>query len=179
MDNCKLKWTVLEIEIFNLLSLQAGERFSQREVAKLLDVSPTAVSKSIPALVEKQLVSIEKTKIAHYLFFNRQNKRAVQFKRVQNLKLLYESNFVDYLIEAFAGSTIILFGSFSRGEDIHTSDIDIAVVGRKPKIVDLSNYEKLFAKSINVNIYSSWNDIHEHLRNNILNGIILHGSVEL
>lgn len=77
------------------------------------------------------------------------------------------------------GGTIILFGSYAKGEDTYDSDIDIAVVGRSDKMLELERYEKVLGRTINVNFYDSWKAIHKNLKNNILNGIILHGSVDL
>ena len=98
---------------------------------------------------------------------------------MENLKNLYTSGLSDYLEKELAGSTVILFGSYSKGEDTNTSDIDIAVIERKDKMLELEKYEKILNRKINVNFYDSWKKIHENLKNNILNGIILHGGVEL
>jgi Mn-dependent DtxR family transcriptional regulator len=49
----KLKWTPLEKEIFSLLCIRAGEKLSQREIAKILKVFPTAVANSLQKLKEK------------------------------------------------------------------------------------------------------------------------------
>ncbi|MBI2045750.1 nucleotidyltransferase domain-containing protein [Candidatus Pacearchaeota archaeon] len=74
---------------------------------------------------------------------------------------------------------IILFGSYSRGEDTKTSDIDLAVIGRKDKILDLYEFEASLNRKINVNFYESWKKIHIHLKNNLLDGIIFSGAVDL
>jgi len=111
--------------------------------------------------------------------FNRENYKAIELKRVENLKMIYISGLSDFLEEKFPGTTIILFGSYARGEDIHSSDIDIAIIGGKDKFLNLEPLENLLKRKININFYSSWKDIHKHLKNNILNGIILTGSVEL
>jgi predicted nucleotidyltransferase len=103
----------------------------------------------------------------------------MQLKRVDNLKHLYESGIVNYLETECAGATIILFGSFSRGEDTIHSDIDIAVIGRKEKQLNLTNYEKQFERKININYYESFQKIHKHLKENLANGIILVGGFEL
>ena len=50
MDIYKIKWTSLQTEIFSLLCLKAGEKLSQREIAKILEISPTAVANSIKDL---------------------------------------------------------------------------------------------------------------------------------
>lgn len=179
MDIYKLNLTILEQEIFSLLCIRAGEKLSQREVAKILNVSPTAVSNSIKKLKDSNLIKIEKTKTINFISFNRDEQRAIELKRVENLKNLYISGLSDYLEKELAGAIVILFGSYAKGEDTNTSDIDIAVVERKDKMIELEKYEKILNRRININFYDSWKSINTHLKNNILNGIILHGGVEL
>lgn len=179
MGTYKLNFTILELEIFSFLCMKAGEKLSQREIAQALGVSPTAVSNAVRNLTAKNMVKVEKTKTINFISFNRDNPKAVELKRVENLKQIYVSGLSDFLEEKLAGSTIIVFGSYARGEDTKTSDIDIAVIGRKDKLLNLETFEKTMDRQINLNFYKSWKDIHVHLKNNILNGIILHGSVEL
>ncbi len=177
MDIYKLKWTQLEQGIFSLLCLRSGEKLSQREIAKMLKVSPTAVANSLKKLEKDNLVKIEKLKTINFVSFNRDNHTAVKLKRAENLKNIYLSGLFDYLERELAGSTVILFGSYSFGEDSQNSDIDIAVVERKSKTLNLEEYEKILNRKVNINFYGSFKKIQKHLRNNILNGIILHGSV--
>ena len=179
MDIYKLKWTRLQTDIFSLLCLKAGEKLSQREIAKLLKVSPTAVANSLKELKEFNFIKVEKTKTINFVSFNRENPKAVELKRVENLKNIYLLGLSDYLEKELAGGSIILFGSYSMGEDTNSSDIDIAVIERKDKILHLEEYEKNLNRKVNVNFYSSWKNIHEHLKNNILKGILLHGDIEL
>ncbi len=179
MDISKVNFTSLELEIFSLLCIKAGEELSQREIAQILKVSPTAVMNSIKKLKETGLINLKKTKTINFISFNRDNKRAIELKRIENLKNIYISELFNYLETALAGSTIILFGSYSKGEDTNNSDIDLAIIGRKDKILNLEKYEKTLNRKININFYDNWNNIHKHLKNNILNGIVLVGGVEL
>jgi len=179
MDTYKLNFTVLELEVLSFLSIRAGEKLSQREIAKALNVSPTAVANAVRNLAAKELIKVERTKTINFISFNRDNPKAIELKRVENLKQMHLSGLSGFLEESLAGSTIILFGSYARGEDTKTSDIDIAVIGRKDKLLDLKAFEKTLNRQINVNFYDSWKGIHKNLKNNILNGIVLHGSVEL
>lgn len=179
MDLCKLNFTIVEVETFSYLAMKAGEDLSQREIAIALNISPTAVANAVKTLIKKNLITIKKTKTINFISFNRDNPEAIAMKRVQNLKQIYLSGLLDYLKVPLAGATIILFGSYSRGEDAKKSDIDFAVIGRKSKALDLKEFEKTLNRPININFYDSWDDIHKHLKNNILNGIILSGSVEL
>ena len=179
MDIYELKWTSLQSEIFSLLCLKAGEKLSQREMAKILKVSPTAVANSLKKLRDEGFVKVEKTKTINFVSFNREEKRAVELKRVENLKNIYLSGLSDYLEAELAGGAVILFGSYSAGEDTASSDIDLAVIGRKYKRLSLEKFEGVLNRKINVNHYDSWSGMHAHLKNNILSGILLHGSVEL
>ncbi len=178
MDIYKIGFTILEFEILKFLSLRAGEKFTQRDLAKFLYVSPTAVSKSIRVLESKNFVVVEKFKNLNLVSFNVNNKSMIDFKRVENLNNIYVSGLKSFFEENFFGCTVIVFGSFSRGEDVKNSDIDIAVIGCKKKNLDLKQFESKLFRKINVNFYKSFKDIDLYLKNNILNGIILFGSVD-
>ena len=47
------------------------------------------------------------------------------------------------------------------------------------KRIDLSEFDKTLERKININFYPSFKDIHKHLRENIFNGIVLVGGIEL
>ncbi|MEK6940513.1 MAG: nucleotidyltransferase domain-containing protein [Nanoarchaeota archaeon] len=187
MDIYKLKWTKLQSEIFRLFCIKSGISLNMREIARNLKVTPTAVSKALPNLKKEEIITIKKQgKINLTLItFNRDNPRAIQLKRAENLKLIYESGLFNFLYNEFPGCTIVLFGSYSRGEDVYTekeenrSDIDIAIVGTKEKKVETAKFDTLLERAININFYESWTAIHKNLNENILNGIILTGGVEL
>ncbi len=155
---------------------------TQRQVAKELSVSPTAVSKALFELIETDLIIFEKVGKMNlsYMELNRNFDKVINLKRIENLRLIYSSGFFSKLREEFYGATIILFGSYSRGEDIFSSDVDIAVIGKKEKSLKfLEKYEELFRKKIIINFYPSFKNIHKNLKESILNGILLSGSVEL
>lgn len=184
----KLKWTRLQTEILRLLCIKAGQTLNLRGIARSLKVSPTAVSNALTELEKEELVKIKKSEAINLLAieFNRDNSKAVQLKRVENLKMIYESGLSDFLYNEFPGCTIILFGSYSKGEDVYfgsgnerNSDIDIAIIGIKSKDIDLTKFNKLLERVILVNFYKSWSEIHKHLKDNILNGIVLGGGVDI
>jgi len=161
--------------------IKVGTKLNARQISKILNVSHPAVSKALPLLEKHDLIKMFKDKETKRfsIELNRDNRKVIQLKRVDNLKLLYESGFIDFIEKEFAGGTIILFGSYSRGEDTEKSDIDLAVIERKDKIIDLEIFEKIFDRKININFYKSFKEIHKNLLDNILNGIILIGGVEL
>jgi predicted nucleotidyltransferase len=175
----KLKWTNVARTVFSFLCKRAGEKFSQREISLELNVSPTAVATAVTALAKARLVKRETMKTINFISLNREEPMAIALKRAENLKNIAISQLLTQLEESFPGATILLFGSYAFGEDTVSSDIDIAVIGRKEKAISLEKQEKLLERCINIGFYASWNDIEKELKNNILNGIILHGSVDL
>lgn len=181
MNTYKLNFTRLQNGIFRLLCIRAGTSLNQREIARMLKVSPTAVAKALPALEKEGIIRLEKGKNINLnsVVLDRESEKSVFFKRVENLKMLYECGFIKFLYAKFPGSAILLFGSYSRGEDTIKSDIDIAVIGSKDRAVSLEEFEKRLERAINLNFYDSLKTMEKNLRDNILNGIVLAGGIEL
>jgi len=181
MDMYKLKFTRLQNEIFRLLCVKVGESLNQRTISKKLNVSPTAVSKALIDLEKENLITIKKDKNMNLnlVELNRDSEGVIDLKRIENLKMIHESKVINYLEELFPGSVIILFGSYSYGEDTIKSDIDIAIIGSKEKEMNLEKFEKLLEKEIRINFYDRFNEIHKHLRSNLFNGIVLVGRIDL
>jgi predicted nucleotidyltransferase len=177
----KLKLTKLQQEILRLLFIKVGTHLNQRQIARFLEVSQPAVMKSLPGLEKEGLIKIKQDKESKRwsIEINRDSQRVMQLKRIDNLKLIYETGLAEFLEKEFAGATIILFGSYSRGEDTINSDIDIAVIGRKEKMIELSEFEKVLERKISINFYTNFSGIHKHLKENLCNGILLVGGIEL
>jgi DNA-binding MarR family transcriptional regulator len=177
----KPRFTQLQEKILSFLFENAGENFNQRNLAKKLNVSSTAIAKSIKKLEKENLIIKNKnpsTKIIS-IGLNRDNQKVIQLKRAENLKKLYESGLFDYLESNFLGGNIILFGSYSFGQDTISSDIDIAIIGNRDKELSIEKFEKILGKKIIIQFYSSFSKIHKELKENLFNGILLQGGVEL
>ena len=164
MDIYKLKFTRLQNEILRLLCIKAGMSLNQREIARILKVSPTAISKSLPLLEKEGLVEIKRKEKMNLISveLKRDNSKTISFKRIENLKLIYESGLADFLEKKFPGCDIVLFGSYSQGEDTIHSDIDIAI-NSKRKDFDLTKFDKMLERTI----------INKNLELNISKGIVL------
>ena len=177
----KLKLTNLQQEVLRLLFVKAGESLNQRAISLALGVSQPAVMKALPKIEKEDLITLSQDKGSRRwsVELNRDNHRAMQLKRADNLKLAYESGLADFLEKEFAGGTIVLFGSYSRGDDTSSSDIDIAIIGRKEKKIDLKNFERMLERKITLNFYGSWSKIHKNLKENLFNGIMIAGGAEL
>jgi len=181
METIKHKFTKLQENIFSLCCIHAGNSLNLSEIANKLKVSVTAVSKAVPLLEKETLITIQRSKKMKLVVIslNQESKKAIRAKRIENLRAMYESKLIDKLEEELYGSTVIVFGSYSRGEDIFSSDIDIATIGRKEKSINLSAYEKILNRKIVLNFYPSLKEVHKSLRENLCNGIVLMGGIQL
>ncbi len=56
---------------------------------------------------------------------NRSNELYLLEKRLYNIKSLYTSGLIKFLRIQLSNPTIVVFGSYAKGEDIENSDIDL------------------------------------------------------
>src|SRR3989338_8091277 len=93
MDMYNIKWTRLQSEIFRLLCLKSGQSLNLRGIARPLKRSPTAVSNSLRELEKEGLIKVKKAEKINLLSIelNRDSRDAIDMKRVENLKMVYES----------------------------------------------------------------------------------------
>jgi predicted nucleotidyltransferase len=85
----------------------------------------------------------------------------------------------DHMINEYFNPVIVLFGSYSRGEDIEGSDIDLYVETPKKRNFDLEKFENILKRRIQVFNYKNIREVlNIHLRNNIINGITINNFLE-
>jgi predicted nucleotidyltransferase len=100
-------------------------------------------------------------------------------KRLFNIRSLYSSGLVGSLIEEYNNPPIILFGSYARGEDVETSDVDIYVESGAKDEKDLSVFERRLGRKIHVIMSKSLPSLrNKGLANNIINGFVVSGYLE-
>ena len=153
-----------------------SREFHLRELSRLLKLSmPTIISTTDILSKEKLIIKI-KGKVLTKVLANREDANFARYKRLHNLEKIYFSGIVDYLSNAYNNpKNIILFGSFSRGDDIESSDIDIAITTNKKLDLDLTKYERISKKRINIHEVDL-DKISSEFKANLANGIVLEGS---
>lgn len=150
--------------------------FHLRELSRILKLSMPTIISSTDKLAKEKLIIKEKCRVITKVTANRDNIEFARRKRLHNLELIYNLSLINYISESYnQPKAIILFGSFSRGEDIEKSDIDIAVITNKRLNMNLSEYEKKLKKAINLHEVDL-DRISEEFKANLLNGIVLEGS---
>lgn len=161
--------------ILELLFDFPTHRFHIREIARILKISAPAVSKAVYKLEKEDLITCKREFV--FEITAKMGDKFKSLKRIHNLKKIYESGLADYLAEKFPFATIILFGSYSRGEDIEKSDIDIAILDKEKKL-ELEKFEKKLNRTINVE-FINFKKASLELKENLVNGIVLSGTLSL
>ncbi|MEK6809665.1 MAG: nucleotidyltransferase domain-containing protein [Nanoarchaeota archaeon] len=101
-------------------------------------------------------------------------------KKLYNLRSLFSSGLVDFLVQELSNPTMIIFGSYARGEDVENSDIDLYVESVKKYFPSLAKFEKKLQRKIQIFKYKDISQVeNKELANNIINGITLNGFVEV
>lgn len=162
--------------VLDLFFENPTKEFHLRELSRLLKLSMPTIITMTETFAKEELITKTKGDVMTIVAANRENNRFIRLKRVINLKNIYLSGISDYLSHCYQHPTaIILFGSFSRGEDIEMSDIDIAILTRKKIHPFLEKYEKNFKRKINIHEVVI-EKISKEFKANLYNGIILEGS---
>lgn len=145
-----------------------------REIARKVKLSPNTVRKSLTNLIKKGIV--EKRKQGNMLQFRGKldSKNYKIEKKIHNLRHIYKTGIVDYLFDFYNPKAIVLFGSYSRGEDISTSDVDIGIITVSKKRPDLSPFERKIGRKIELSLFNK-KEVSNEFFNNIINGIVLKG----
>lgn len=100
------------------------------------------------------------------------------YKQFFNLDMLKRSNLIEFIKNQCFPDCIILFGSFAKGEDVNTSDIDLYIQSKEKKL-NLEKYEKFLGRKIQLHFKEDFNQYAKELKNNIINGIVLSGYLEI
>ncbi len=126
------------------------------------------------------LLNNESNKIVSNYWGNYNNETFIGLKRSLNLYSLYSSGLISGLEEFYRfPKSIILFGSYAKGEDTSKSDVDIAIITDMEVLSELSNYEKALNRKINVTLIKNVKREDANFINSIANGIVLSGYLEV
>ena len=148
-------------------------RINVREYAKIIGVSPPTASKLLNFYNSRNLL-LRTTYKNNILFFaNKDNRDFIDLSRIYWRNEL--ENLLSYLEKKLVDPAIILFGSLSKAEVKHDSDIDLAVFAQKKNLTILS-FEKSLKRKVQIFWFDSFQVMkNKELSNSILNGYILTG----
>lgn len=162
---------------------------SLSELAKELKISKKTASEIVNAFLKEGFLLKEEIGKTWRISCNQEHiynfTRKISYNIALIYQMLYDLGIINEIYK-IAGNpkSIILFGSYRKGDDTDKSDLDIAVevVGNdEMKIIPFANLSQLgYRKNIQVNLHLfSRNKIDLNLFSNIANGIILEGFLEV
>jgi predicted nucleotidyltransferase len=171
--------------VLEVLFQYPEKEFSLSDIAKEARVAKPHIGAILANLEQIGFITITKLSKIWRIKANQQNTNFVKSKIIYNLNFIYQSGLVKFLEDHFHNpKAIILFGSFRKGEDFSTSDIDIAIETDEMKeyetlgLRELSDFEKEIRKRIQIHLFNKKN-VDIHVFNNIANGIVISGFLEV
>jgi predicted nucleotidyltransferase len=150
-----------------------------RELARETDLNPNTIS-GATLLIGKtnpNLLIIEQPKILKEVHANVESIEYKREKQLFNLRSIYESGLLDFLIKEYDNpEAIVLLGSYARGEDLSNSDVDIAVITSKKENPDLAKFENKLKRKIHL-LNFTYKQISDEFYLSLVNGIKLYGVI--
>lgn len=151
-----------------------------REIERTLNLPlPSVIRYCRELQKEGILVTV---KIGNVIFYtaDKTNSKFILEKKLYNLKSLYLSGLVDFIRKELSNPAIVVFGSYSKGEDDENSDIDLYIETPSKKELNLKDFEKKLNRAIQIFRHKNIQEIkNQGLSNNIINGITLNNYIEV
>ena len=148
------------------------------DVSRYAELAHTSVRKNLDELINKDIIKliIEKKGTRKFPIYiaNVENKKFRKYKKIYNNISIVNSGLIEFIEEKITPKSIVLFGSYSRGEDDESSDIDLFIECKQEKI-DIDRFEKKLNRKIELHFKENFLSFPKELRNNIINGIVLSG----
>ena len=165
-------------KVLQLFFQEPEKSFHIRQIARLTGLSAPGVSKMVARLRKDGLLTMVRGKVVQDIRASRTD-RFLHLKRCWNIERLFETGLVDSLRTAYEKpEAIVLFGSFSKGEDTSISDIDIAVIAPEERRLRLEPYQRALKRKINMQVVQLKRAEPAFL-NSLANGVVLYGFLKV
>ena len=150
-----------------------------KEISRKINLAHTSVIKHLEKLKKENLIIKQKGERFFGFKANRDNENFLFYKKISNITKIKESGLLDLLTNSIYPQTIILYGSYLRGEDIEKSDIDFFIVSETKKRLDIEKFEKILNRKIHLIIEKDLKNIPKELKLEIINGLVLYGYLNI
>lgn len=173
-----------EMNYLKLFFEEPTREFHLRELARILKKNPVTVKKHLQDFIKQEVLNCKKEKHLEIYTANQESTQYKEYKRTYNRFKIIDSKILDFLDEKFSFPTIILFGSYEKGEDNNNSDIDIFILSEVKEEVDTEPYKKRLNRPIQLHImnkkeFERAKIKNPELINSIINGSVLKGFIEV
>jgi len=157
---------------------------SLSDLSKEINISKTTANRVICRLSDEGFLEVKELGRVWRIKSIQKHPYNYTIKVAYNLEMIYSSGIIDEIRKVSGNPVaILLFGSYRKGDDLESSDIDIAaeVIGNeKMKVIEMGTFPEFgFRKNVKVNLHIfSRKQIDLNLFSNIANGIVLDGFLE-
>jgi len=120
---------ITHLKVLSLFLENPHEGYYLRESARLLDMDPMTVRRSLKLLMEDGFLTKVEDKNRTIYKANLGNPALRYLKISYNLSFLQEKDVANFIVDRMKSVTsIVLFGSFAKGENDENSDVDILTI---------------------------------------------------
>lgn len=172
------------MDIINIFLENPQAKYHIREIARILKISPMTARKKLIELSKKGLLISKKERLYRTYIANTESNKFKLNAKFYMIGKLYDSGVIEYLNRELKPESIILFGSVAKGEYSFKSDIDLFIISELKKKINLEKFEIKLGRKIQIFSYTykefvNMQSKNRELLNNILNGIVLNGHMEV
>lgn len=151
------------------------------EIVKESKVTRAVANKWLKRYVQEGLIRRVKEKRKFpYFTCGMDNPVYISRKKLLAIEQVYKSGLAEHLLSLKDAKSVVLFGSFARGDWHKGSDIDIFIYG-KSRGFEKSRYELKLKRQIELHLFETKADLNRvksGLLKNVLNGYALKGQMQ-
>ena len=162
-------------KVFEIFSDEPLKIHYIKEISKKINLAPTSVKLHILTLNSEGIIIKKKGERFFGYVANKDSSDFLFYKKVLNLIKIKESKLIDEIVNSIYPKCIILYGSYSNGEDVESSDIDLFILSNEKKEVNADKFEPKLKRKIHILINNNLNKLGLDLKSEIINGDVLYG----
>lgn len=133
------------VYVLNYLFLNQTKEYYLNELASETGISAATIVRELAKI--KSLNIVTKTKKG-YTSYYRINRNCIIYEELKRIFLKFEltDDIIEYELRPYDIKFALIYGSFARGTETETSDMDLLIIGNADKIIILKTISKLETK---------------------------------
>lgn len=168
-----------ELLVLDLFFRDPMGQFHVRELSRDTGLDTKTIMKYLKDFVNRKILLRKKEKSGFPFYEANRSSALYRYEKSQAVvHKIYISGFIDFLEGELKPKVIILFGSIRKGTYHDKSDIDIFIQADRKKL-DLSKFERKLGYKIQLLFEKDLSTLSKGLLQNIYNGIVISGELEL
>src|SRR3989344_4393549 len=136
------------------------------DISRKIKLAHTSVKKNLKKLLKSGLITESAEKKGRRIFpiyrANIDSKIYKKQKIIYNLQSILDSGLIDFIEKELMPKSIVLFGSYQRGEDTENSDIDLFIECTEEKL-DVKIFERKLNRKIEMHFRGNFTQYPKEL----------------